>query len=203
VGYLDCTEEGNPRGYIPKSIIYPWIINSYMGELRSLAQPQHNPNTQASTVRAKAQWIPPPKDIVKFNVDASVSKTEARGVAAAFCRDVHGNYLGASAVVFRGITDPVILEALACREAQALADDLNCSKFFVASDCKMVVSDIQEGSMRKHGSIISEIKNRSLQFQECNFSYESRVSNFEAHNLARTMLSHGVGRHIWLGVPSM
>ena len=40
-------------------------------------------------------------------------KTENRGAAAAFCRDNDGTYLGASVVVFVGITDPATLEALA------------------------------------------------------------------------------------------
>jgi len=60
-----------------------------------------------------------------------VSKTENRGAAAAFCRDNDGTYLGASAVVFVGITDPATLEALACREALALAEDLALERLFV------------------------------------------------------------------------
>lgn len=70
--------------------------------------------------------------IAKVNVDAAVSKTENRGVAAALCRDSNGIYLGSSAVIFEGISDPACLEALACREGLALSDDLNLSRVFVA-----------------------------------------------------------------------
>jgi hypothetical protein len=69
-------------------------------------------------------------------------------------------YLGASALIFPGITDPTILEALACREALALATDLGLSRFYVATDCKQVVDDIKEGSLGKYGSMIQEIMAR-------------------------------------------
>jgi hypothetical protein len=48
----------------------------------------------------------------------------AAGVAAAFYRDNNDQYLRASAVVFHGVTDQATLEALACREALALAEDV-------------------------------------------------------------------------------
>jgi hypothetical protein len=54
-----------------------------------------------------------------------------------------------SAITLEGITDPSILEILACREAQALPSDLGLTMLFVAPYCKGVVSDIQEGSLGK------------------------------------------------------
>lgn len=68
------------------------------------------------------------------------------GVAAAVCRDSNGNFLGSSAVVFKGIRDPMILETYACREALSLAEDLNEHNIMVASDCQGVVQDINEGT---------------------------------------------------------
>jgi hypothetical protein len=67
-----------------------------------------------------------------------ISKIEDCGVAAAFRRDSNGQYLRASVVVFHGVTDAAILEALACREALALAEDLALDRVFVVSDCRMV-----------------------------------------------------------------
>ena len=63
--------------------------------------------------------------MVKINVDASVANVHRRGVVAAVCREHDSNFLGASVIIFRGITDPTTLEALAVREALALAKDLN------------------------------------------------------------------------------
>ena len=60
----------------------------------------------------------------------------------AICRDSNGSCLGASSLVVDKITDPVSLEALACRDALALAEDLALPRILVASDCKTVVSHI-------------------------------------------------------------
>jgi ribonuclease HI len=76
-----------------------------------------------------------------------VSKSGGKGSAAAFCRDHHGNYVGASAVIFYGITDPQTLETLACREALALAEDISITRFLVTSDCSSVICDIKDGSL--------------------------------------------------------
>jgi ribonuclease HI len=136
--------------------------------------------------------------VLKINVDADVFKTEGQGVAAAFSRDNNGEYMGTSAVVFSGISDPVVLEALAAREALALAEDLSLSQVYIVSDCKNVISDIKDGSLGKYGSIIFEIKHRSNSFHGCTFSHENRASNFEPHDLARHMITSGIGRRLWL-----
>ena len=52
-------------------------------------------------------------------------------------------YLGGSATVFAGIDDPGTLEALACREALMLANDLQLDNLKIASDCKTVIEDIK------------------------------------------------------------
>jgi hypothetical protein len=44
-------------------------------------------------------------------------------------------FLGASAQVIHGMSDPDTLEAIACREALALARDLALNHIHVASDC--------------------------------------------------------------------
>jgi hypothetical protein len=71
-------------------------------------------------------------------------------------------YLGASAIVYRGISDPATLEAMACREAIALAEDLNLRKIVLTSDCKEVVTDIEEGTKGSYAAIIDEVKARGI-----------------------------------------
>jgi hypothetical protein len=46
-----------------------------------------------------------------------------------------------------------------------------------------------------------EIRSRATSFRSCSFSREGRASNFEAHSLARHVLSYGVGRQLWLLAP--
>jgi hypothetical protein len=173
------------------------FVNIFLAEIQSLAKPERV-SIRNLEVRPQAKWLPPPTAIPKINVDASVSKKSGeKGVAAAICRDNLGVNLGALAVVYCGITDPSTLESLACREA--LAVDLGLSRLLVASDCKQVVSDIADGTLCKYGAVVAEIKARARQFSECKFVFEGRVSNFEAHDLARHALCFDSGRHVWLG----
>ena len=138
---------------------------------------------------------------MKVNVDAAVSERRGVGTVAAICRNRDGLYLGASSVVFRGITDPTTLEALAVREALALAEDLNIQAIHVASDCSVVIDDLKRRSGAGYGAIIHEILEYTTTFTSCNIVHEFRSSNFEAHNLAKNALSLGIGPHVWLGQP--
>jgi hypothetical protein len=58
---------------------------------------------------------------------------------AAIARDSMGNFLGGLALVIEGMTDPEVMEALACREGMALANDLLLQKVRMASDFHSVV----------------------------------------------------------------
>ena len=117
------------------------------------------------------------------------------------CRNHEGMFIGASTCGFSNIVDPPTLEALAIREALALADDLYLRRVEVASDCKVVVEDLQKDNLASYGAIVHEIIAHSSVFEFCNFKHESRSSNYEAHNLASRALSLGGGRRVWLGHP--
>lgn len=63
------------------------------------------------------------------------------------CRDAAGLYLGASVVVFDGLTDPETWESIACSEALSLTFDLNIQKIQIATDCLQVVRNFKEQVM--------------------------------------------------------
>ena len=74
------------------------------------------------------------------------------------------------------------MEAIACREAVALAEDLNQPSYIVASDCKQVVEDLSKGSQGQYGAIIREIREiRSRVTPTSKFTFEGREANVEAH----------------------
>ena len=108
--------------------------------------------------------------------------------------------MGSSALVVEGVTDPASLEAMACREALALAEDLGIQNLVVASDCQQVVSDINKNARGMYGAIVSEINLRAPPLH-CTFVFESRAVNVEAHRLAKFSFSRGPGHHVWFGVP--
>ena len=105
------------------------------------------------------------------------------------------------ALVIKGTNDPSTLEALAVREALALADDLNIRMIHVASDCKVVVDDIKNKTPAIYGAILHEIIDHSSTFISCTLVHEFRSSNFETHNLAKHCSKLRVGCHVWLGHP--
>jgi lipoate synthase len=104
-------------------------------------------------------------------------------------------------MVFSGVMDPSTLEALACREALALATDLSIQRMVVASDCKQVVSDIADGTGGRYAAIVQEIKMSISDFEKVELLFEDIRSNMEAHNLAHYVLSQEPGRHMWLLAP--
>ena len=70
------------------------------------------------------------------------SKHDVRGVVAAAYHDHTGNFLGSSFITLSGIT-VVVLETLACWEAQALANDLMAQGIVISLDSNTVIKDIQ------------------------------------------------------------
>lgn len=91
-----------------------------------------------------------------MNVDAALTRSGTIGIVGAVSRDQDGAFLGASAIVWWGISDPTTLEALAMREDLALADDLYVQQIQVASDCKVVFDDIKQGSAAVCGNHLGD-----------------------------------------------
>ena len=120
------------------------FIQSYIRELEAIKTVKIRQG--GNTIPRPTSWIPPPTGMTKLNVDAAVGRGSRHGSVAAISRDSTGLFLGASAVVFAGISDPATLECMAIREALALADNLNVSTIQVASDSKVVVEDIRENN---------------------------------------------------------
>lgn len=51
--------------------------------------------------------------------------------------------MGASTVSFPGFSDPTMLEAVVCREALALVEDLGQRTICVASSCLQVINNLE------------------------------------------------------------
>ena len=149
------------------------FIQSYINELKVVQTGTARP--PGAPVQRPMGWIAPPAGLTKINVDAAVGRGRRHGAVAAISRDNTGQFLGASVVVYGGISDPATLECMAVREALALAEDLNVTDIKVASDSKVVVTDIREKNPTEYGAIIHEIMERSSSFLFCNFCHEFRA----------------------------
>ena len=139
---------------------------------------------------------------MKVNVDAALSKNSDLVALAAVARDGRGIFLGASALVLNGITDPETAEVLACREGFALAADSMISRVRIASDCAGAVRSLEGSGMSRYGHVIREIKVAMASFKGAEVVHEGRASNIDAHTLARSSIYESEGRHVWFFYPT-
>ena len=150
------------------------FIKKYLSELEIVNKrekqqaPQRDPRSST--------WVPPAQGCVKTNnVDSAVYGRGKYGAVGAVCRNQHNAFLGASAIVFKHITDPQTLEALAIREALSLADDLYARRIHVASDCWTVVSELNQGMFAAYGAVLREISERLSAFLSCNIGHVKEI----------------------------
>ena len=179
------------------------FIERYLQELRELpAKKQKIKNTSGAASTSAPRWIPPSPGETKLNADGAVAKSSNIGAVGVICRNAEGQFLGASALVFKGVTKPATLEAYACREALALAEDMVVTKVRIASDCLRVINDLKSQVRRgEYCMILNDIHETKSSFLSCEFVHEQRASNSEAHNLARMATTLDIGRHVWLNGP--
>jgi ribonuclease HI len=182
----------------------PLSVHAFVNQfIADLAQARSPSSKQAApgVSEPRPVWIPPPTGVLKINVDAAVSKNTGRGAVAAIARDHEGMFMGASAPVFPGNTDAETLEALACREGLALAQDIYARRIRLASDCAGVIRSLQQGTKGAYAHIVQEILETKQDFEEVGFCHEKRCSNTEAHSLARSSVLPEQGRQVWLVSP--
>ena len=65
-------------------------------------------------------------------------------------RTADGTFLGASAVILEGVTNPEVFKALAVREGLCLAQGLLLPKICLASDCLSVINSLKEQNLSLH-----------------------------------------------------
>ena len=107
-------------------------------------------------VNVQRAWKPPPIGHVKIHVDGGLSHDGTVGVVAAICRNEQGRYLESSAIILPGVYNPTTLEAIACREALALAADLSLDHLVIVCDCGPIVDDVKKEFGGAHITIVKE-----------------------------------------------
>jgi hypothetical protein len=109
-------------------------------------------------------------------------------LVAAICRCRNGLFLGASVLAVLETSDPLTLEAIACREILTLTQPICILNYLY---CFKLPKNSQLHTQRKQRKlllVLCEIGMRRLMYQETKFIHERRSSNTYVHNLARSML---------------
>ena len=109
-------------------------------------------------------WRAPESGFSKLKTEAAVSKSGSHGAVAAVCRDNQGAFIACSALVVQNVSDPETLEAMACLEALALAEDCRINKVLVASDCLNVINNINVMPRCVYMMVLQDIHQRSKSF---------------------------------------
>jgi ribonuclease HI len=134
-------------------------------------------------------------------MDAAMKKSAPGGVVGVICRSKDGAFLGVSTRTIAGITDPTTMEAISCREAFALVQDLMLSNATIASDCLTIVQALNQEYSGSLSMVTEEVKDGANQLAEVFFRHDNRASNSEAHRLADFVVSSVVGRQVWFDQP--
>jgi hypothetical protein len=92
----------------------------------------------------------------------------------------------------RDVDDVASLDSFACREALALAANLDISKGVIASDCLDVIKNLPI-----YASVLREIFLPSENFVEIIFTYERRTWNAHVYDLALSSLDLIQRRPLW------
>jgi ribonuclease HI len=177
------------------------MVNRLIDELKTIESFQMNWKCRHQPKLKVGHWIPPENGRCKINTDAAVSRGMNKGTVGVICRDDQGCFIVASVLVIQNITEPETLEAMACVEALALAEDCGIKKMTVASDCLNVIKNIEEKTRCPYMMILEDINARAKSFDYVRFAQEGRESNREAHYLAKHACTLDPGRHVWLGSP--
>jgi hypothetical protein len=138
------------------------FIDNYLRDLSVIPSRKRSEGDRVKPVHPR--WIPPQPGCVRLNVDAAMAKTTTGGVVGVVCRSALGEFMGASALTIPGITDPAVMEALACREAMALAKDLNLQNIMVATDCLSVITAMEQPYAGRFSMVHNEVKDDASLF---------------------------------------
>lgn len=148
----------------------------------------------ASLLVSNKMWRPPPSGALKINTDACFDREKRVAQAGIVIRDENGKLLGGHTKKYPTYS-PMMAEALAVREALALALNCNMGKTFIETDCQEVVracrNEIKVGEIV---CIIKDIQSFKLVDPAIGLTWVSREGNQATHHVAqpgsRNTLSH-------------
>lgn len=146
-------------------------------------------NGGAAPVRARIKWQPPDTGWIKINTDGAVRQVQRRAGVGVVAREHSGAFLRGRCIKYEAITDPCIIELLACRDAMAMAIEDGYSNVILETDCQTVCTLWKAEENRSVGAhVIREMKLFLRHFQGFILQHVGREANGAAHRCAREAL---------------
>jgi ribonuclease HI len=130
--------------------------------------------------------------VVKINLDGAICEIDGRAASGVVARD-NNTFLGASTKVYEGVREPLIVEALAARDACAYAIRRGFDKIVLATDCQVLMNHWAERNIDRSviKIIVDEISELKSSFSSFHFLYDGREANQVAHCCAKFAVVNG------------
>lgn len=147
------------------------------------------PRKQASILPGYG-WRPPEDDIVKINCDGAIDILFGKGGAGGVARSA-SRLLGSWCKPHDGVTDPLIMEALALREGVIFANLRGLKRVTLETDCLALVNlwNSRHAERSAVAPILDEIGELSLDFDYFVIQHVIRTANLPAHLCAKRACS--------------
>ncbi|XP_019182510.1 PREDICTED: uncharacterized protein LOC109177579 [Ipomoea nil] len=158
------------------------------------------PDGSNGSTRPPVEWIPPPRNTIKCNVDAAVSGNGASfGIVV---RDHDGRFVAAKCGRLVGEEDPYMAEVLGAKEALAWLKMQHHSNIILESDC-LNFCNAFNSCISDHscvGLVVKQCLSIAKDIGNVSVSHVKRSANRVARELARATVSMSVSG-VWTGIP--
>ncbi|XP_057984511.1 uncharacterized protein LOC131169318 [Hevea brasiliensis] len=126
----------------------------------------------------KQHWSPPPIGMIKLNFNAAVQNPSKTCTTSVIARDHLGNLKGWHNTSFPGISNPLVAESLACRNAIQLSASYDFRKVIIEGDSQIVINKCLETSCPQEIlDIIRDILSIKSTLKEVNFNFIRGICN--------------------------
>ncbi|CAI9773810.1 unnamed protein product [Fraxinus pennsylvanica] len=168
------------------------IANSkgFLHQWREVHQPAATPSRIPKPLDF-AKWYPPADGSLKINTDAAIFENQGGAGFGLVIRDSRGSFVAAKIIPVRGITDPLIAEALGVREALSWLKVRFPAVQIIEMDSLLVYNALQKYEVDNSyfGLLIEECRFLALDMPNVKFSWVRRSANQVAHTLAKAASS--------------
>jgi hypothetical protein len=138
------------------------------------------------------KWTSPIQGIVKINFDGAICEIDSRAVSGVVARD-HNTSIGATTKVYEGVLEPLIVEALAARDACVYDVKRGFDRVVLVTDCQVLMKHWVERKIDRSviRTILDEISELMSSFSSFHILYEGREANQVAHCYAKFAVVNG------------
>jgi ribonuclease HI len=160
-------------------------------------------NSMSEQHKTQCRWSLPRSGWAKLNLDARFCRDSGQACCGVVVRDQSGAVMLSAWKYLENIASPEEAEALACLEGMRVAVDYMRQPLQVESDCMVLINALQSPYPDRASWLgtITEIKELSQLFPDCNFNHVRRTGNQAAHALAQLALRRKHGDVLRAGFP--